>query len=190
MSSKTSKATKASKEPKAPPTTAEVAAALGKILDESPGEQKKKRQPKGDKDVLVYNPDDEPVRQPYGGVVFELAPNRTTEIVSPFKDTPASAIAAFIVQKWREYGVCQLKSPVVDGVADDPDEQDEVDEAEEQYLKATFKWATAVLKRRQKEEFEIKAAGAPVPAVPEDVRKAREWTLTNKRRLKDAGLTE
>lgn len=178
------------KKPKKPPeslevvddnrlTTAEIAANLRKTLDDVPAEEQ----------VLLYNPDDEPIVTHYGGHAYTLHPNGTTRIVSHHDKTPASYIADFFVGKWGEFGVVRVKHPVVNSTASDPDEQEIVDEAEATYLKATLKWATTILKRRQKEEFEIKAAGCPPPVEPPDVQKARTWVATYSKRLKEAGLT-
>lgn len=147
-----------------------------------PKKAKERVLPKGR--VGVYNPDDEKIIQPYGGLEFLILPETVTEIVSPFTDgTTADGIANLIVDKWQQFGVFK----VTDKMTEDEFEKAK-EEAETAYLANTLKWASEVITKRKKVEFEIKSHGLPAPAKTVDQNRAELWLSKNRDRLKQAGL--
>lgn len=134
--------------------------------------------------VGVYNPDDEKIRQPYGGREFFIEPETVTEIVSPFTDgTTADGIANLIVDKWQQFGVFKVTDKMT---------EDEFEEAKAEstatYLANTLKWAVEIIAKRKKVEFEIKSHGLPAPAKTVDQERADLWLARNQARLKQARL--
>jgi hypothetical protein len=144
-----------------------------------------------DDKVLLYSPDDEPLSQGFNGVTFELSPNASTEVTSPWpKKFSAEQIADFLISKLGMWGVCRVTGHVRDCKARHRSDQATVDAAEERYLRSTYDWAVQQIIDHNKAMAPRRQAGLPEPPVPGDVKTARAWLAAKRERLEKRGLVE
>ena|SRR5689334_12185035 len=166
--------------------------------------------------AFVYLPDDEPdSSQMFNGHIFTLRPRGTTEIV-PYdaavaKDearlaelegpraTPTgkvmvrwpgitpSVVADHIAEHQKRWGVVRTNGPVVNGKAENVEDQAAVNAAEWQYLVGTKDWAEQMILDDRKRNAPREEAGLP-PIVSPEATKARAWLANKAAILQAAGL--